>query len=374
MLQLSPKARWNLSRILPFGIIWAVIGAVFMLSDLLAIGDGPVPEGAIYPTWELFVFAMVSTFIGGSIVGVLEVIYGNRMFRKASLLQTIAYKFILYLVFFFVLVAIVYPIAVMIELSTGIGDPAVWQKFRVFWGSLAFWSTVVQLGFSLVLALLYAAISENLGHTVLLNFFTGRYHRPNEEERIFMFVDMTGSTLIAEQLGHVRYFDFLQRYYEDMADAIIMHRGEVYQYVGDEIVITWPIEKGVTNANCVRCFFAMQAALEKHTQRYEKVFGHIPQFKAGMHLGTVMTGEVGALKQEVVFTGDVLNTAARIQGLSKAMGDTLLVSDALIAALGWETLAEDQYLGPMELRGKNATIGVYGLANVAPEVLDNWTT
>ncbi len=231
----------------------------------------------------------------------------------------------------------------------------------------------MQLSFSLLLSLLYAAISENLGHTVLLNFFTGKYHRPNEEERIFMFVDMTGSTQIAEELGHVRYFDFLERYYEDMADAIIHHRGEVYQYVGDEIVITWPMEKGISNANCVRCFFAMREALEKRIPRYEKDFGHVPQFKAGMHLGTVTTGEVGALKKEVVFTGDVLNTAARIQGLWRQLGDTLLVSDALINALGWEPHAEEQYLGQIELRGKNTSTGVYGLAKVAPEVLDSWT-
>lgn len=361
MMRLSPKTRWNLSRILPFGITWAVVGAVFMLSDVLAVDGGEVPEGAIYPNFQLFVFAMVSTFIGGIVVGILEMVYGNHLFRKASLLMTILYKSLLYLVFFFVLVAVVYPIAARIELKSSFSDPAVWEKFWVFWGSSAFWSTVLQLGFSLLLSLLYASISENLGHSVLKNFFTGKYHTPKEEERIFMFLDMRSSTTMAETLGHIRYFDLLERYYDDLADAIIQNWGEVYQYVGDEIVITWTKKRGIVNNNCIDCFFDMKKALKAKRDSYEKAFGYVPEFKAGLHLGTVTTGEVGALKKEIVYTGDVLNTTARIQALCNETGKELLVSDGLMDALGLKQMAENQYLGYFDLKGKNIDIALYGL-------------
>ncbi len=361
MLKLSPKTRWNLSRILPFGVIWAVMGAVFMLSDVLAIGGGEVPEGGIYPTFQLFIFAIFATFVGGIVVGIFEVIYGNRLFQKASLLMTILFKFLLYLVFFFVLVAVVYPIAARIESKSSFSDPAVWRKFNVFWGSLAFWSTVLQIGFSLLLSLIYAAISENLGHSVLKNFFTGKYHTPKEEERIFMFLDMKSSTTLAETLGHVRYFELLEQYYNDLADAIIQNWGDVYQYVGDEIVITWPKKRGIVNNNCIDCFYDMKRALQVKKDRYMKAYGYAPGFKAGLHMGTVTTGEVGALKKEIVYTGDVLNTTARIQSLCNETGKELLVSDVLMEALGLKELAKEAYLGYFDLKGKNIDIALYGL-------------
>lgn len=331
-----------------------------MASDKLAMGDGPVPDGSLTPTFQLFVFAMIATFIGGSVVGVLEMVYGKRLFPKSSLLMTILYKFLVYLVFFFVLVAIVYPIAARIELKSSFSDPAVWAKFKVFWGSVAFWSTVIQIGFSLLLSLIYAAVSENLGHSVLKNFFTGKYHTPKEEERIFMFLDMKSSTTMAETLGHVRYFELLEQYYDDLADAIIQNWGDVYQYVGDEIVITWTKKRGIVNNNCMDCFFDMKRALKAKKNKYIEKFGYAPEFKAGLHLGTVTTGEVGALKKEIVYTGDVLNTTARIQSLCNETGKELLVSDGLVDALDLKELAKNNYLGYFDLKGKNIDIALYG--------------
>ena len=364
MLQLSPKARWNLSRILPFGIIWAVLGLVFIVSDTLAIGDNPVPEGGIDPSPGVIVFAVIATFGAGLTVGALEMIYVDRLFRKASLFRTILYKFILYSLFFLLLLFVLYPLAASIELQKSITDPVIWEKFKSFWGSLAFWSTSVQLTFSLLVSLIYAAISENLGHSVLTNFFAGKYHRPKQEERIFLFLDMKASTQIAESLGHLRYFDFLQRYYDDLANAIIQFEGEVYQYVGDEIVLTWPLAKGIEANNCIRCFFAMKQSLQRKTGRYENKFGHVPEFKAGIHLGAVTTGEVGALKKEIVFTGDVLNTAARIQGLCRPANEELLISDDVKKALPDTSGFCFSQLDSIHLRGKQFAVTIYGVKEV----------
>ena len=172
---------------------------------------------------------------------------------------------------------------------------------------------------------------------------------------------MYDSTTIAEELGHIRYFEFLQRYYDDLANAIIQNRGEVYQYIGDEIVITWPKRKGLPNMNCIRCFFDMKADLEAKHPKYIADFGVVPKFKGGMHMGSVTTGEVGALKKEIVYTGDVLNTTARIQSLCNETGKDLLVSEGLIEALDLKEKAEDQYLGYFDLKGKNIDIALYGL-------------
>ncbi len=128
---------------------------------------------------------------------------------------------------------------------------SVWEQYVGFFFSITHVSTWIQLLFSLFVSLFYFEISENLGQHVLLNFFTAKYHKPLVEERIFMFVDMKDSTTLAEQLGHEQYFKLLRNYYQSFSDAIIKNRGEVYQYVGDEIVVTWTLTKGLEKNHCI---------------------------------------------------------------------------------------------------------------------------
>ena len=179
-----------------------------------------------------------------------------------------------------------------------------------------------------------------------------------------MFLDMKSSTTIAESLGHVRYFDMLREYYADLSDSIIQHAGEVYQYVGDEIVVTWKLKSGLQNNNCVQCFFAMKAALKKQSRKYRAAFGLVPEFKAGFHLGKVITGEIGVLKKEIIFTGDVLNTTARIQGLCNTYGVDILISGHLMKMLPEPFLFQGQALGENALRGRDEKIELFTILPV----------
>ena len=142
-----------------------------------------------------------------------------------------------------------------------------------------------------------------------------------------MFLDMKSSTTIAEQLGHVEYFRLLNKYYADISDAIIQTAGEVYQYAGDEIIVSWDLKNGLANNNCIRCFFLIKKTFKKVSESYIKRFGLTPEFKAGFHYGKVTTGEIGVIKKEIFFTGDVLNTTARIQAKCNEFGTDILISD-----------------------------------------------
>ena len=84
-----------------------------------------------------------------------------------------------------------------------------------------------------------------------------------------MFLDMKSSTTIAESLGHVKYFEMLKEYYSDLSDPIIKYSGEIYQYVGDEIVVSWKLKNGLQNNNCIQCFFAMKAGNSKTSQEIQ---------------------------------------------------------------------------------------------------------
>ena len=151
----------------------------------------------------------------------------------------------------------------------------------------------------------------------------------------------------------------LREYYDDLSDCIVKYYGEIYQYVGDEIVVTWTLRRGSHNNNCIQCFFAMKTAIRKQAIKYNEKFGLLPEFKAGFHFGKVTTGEIGKIKKEIIFTGDVLNTTARIQSLCNAYKVDILISDKLMKELNLDSSFQIKTLGENELRGKDERIGLF---------------
>ena len=288
----------------------------------------------------------------GLIVGVLEVVYLEKRFSNRSLGAKFFYKFLIYLTLFIIIIVLLYPIAVTLETGISLLEADAWQKLGRFLISISFLTTLFHLSVRLMVCLIYSAISENLGYQVFINFFSGKYHQPKIEKRIFMFLDMKSSTTIAETLGHLKYFKLLEIYYNLMSDPIINSFGEVYQYIGDEIVISWKPGKGIDQANCIKCFFDIRHQLNAQKEVLFKEFGFEIGFKAGIHFGEVTIGEIGDLKREIMFTGDVLNTTARIQGLCKELESDLLISSAIK-----ELLPHSNYQysskGEIALKGRN---------------------
>jgi adenylate cyclase len=297
----------------------------------------------------------------GCLVGAVELLYLNRRLTAFSLGAKLLGKTLFYAVLLTAVILITFPIAAAMEMDTSLSDPRVWERLQGFLISKASLSTGIQLTASLVVSLFYAEISEHMGPHVLRNFLTGRYHTPKEERRVFLFSDMKASTTIAERLGHARYFVLLRAYYDALADAIVDHGGEVYQYIGDEIVVSWPEEIGLRDGACIRCVLQMKRDLRQEAETFEEHFGVAPDFKAGLQVGAVTTGEIGALKKEIVFTGDVLNQTARVQGLCNAYGVDVLVGDELRARLGGGGAWAFRSLGEQTLRGKDQPVELFAL-------------
>ena len=189
----------------------------------------------------------------------------------------------------------------------------------------------------------------------------GVYHRPKAEERVFLFLDLEGSTQLAERLGSARYFELLRRFVDDLTEPVLAAEGEIYQYAGDEVVITWPMAAGVRGANCVRCFFGIRATLAKNRARYEHEFGTLPRFRGGLHGGVVTAGELGDLRQQIVFVGDILNTAARLEEYAKRSALDLVVSGALLERLALPPGVAAAHCGELALRGKDAPVAAFSL-------------
>jgi len=202
-------------------------------------------------------------------------------------------------------------------------------------------------------------VDKKFGPGVLFKIFIGKYHRPRETTRIFMFIDLKSSTTYAENLGHIRYSELIQDCFDDLSDAIVRHQAEIYQYVGDEAVLTWPVEEGLENANCIRAFFSFTDLIKSRAGYYQKKYGLVPEFKAGASKGVVTIAEVGKLKREITYHGDAINTAARIQGKCGEFDKKLLIAEELWREINGYSSLQSYLIGSLPLKGKKNPINIY---------------
>ena len=356
---LSPKTKRNILRIIPFGIIWLLFSIIYTLLEKGLLGDldhYPSTGNPYNFTRNIFV-TPIAALITGLFIGTLEIVYFNKWFAQKSFSKKILYKSAIYLAIILLFTIFLSLAANFVELRTSVFNPKVWDNVWAFLSDASFLSVVVYMVAAILVSQFYTEVSESIGHEALTNFFTGKYHRPIEEERIYMFLDMRSSTTIAENLGHVKYFEMLREYYTDLSEPVIKYSGVIYQYAGDEMIVSWDLKKGLQNNNCIHCFFAMKKAINKQAAKYYEKFGLLPQFKAGFHCGKVTTGEIGIIKKEIVFTGDVLNTTARIQGLCNHYHVDILVSGDLVKELG--TAFPVKTMGENELKGRDEKIELF---------------
>jgi len=204
-------------------------------------------------------------------------------------------------------------------------------------------------------------VNKKFGPGVLWKLFSGKYHQPIQEERIFMFLDLRSSTSIAEKLGHLKYSQFIQDCFYDITTIVNDFSAEIYQYVGDEIVLTWEIEKGIEDENCFQFYFAFKKLLSDRKDYYLAKFGIVPEFKAGMNCGFVTVAEVGVIKKEIAYHGDVLNTAARIQNQCNTYSKDILISHSLHKLMPRFEGFKGEMIGEVLLKGKHIPTGLFSL-------------
>ncbi len=209
--------------------------------------------------------------------------------------------------------------------------------------------------------ILLLQIGRLVGDRTLRDIVLGRYHRSRPEERFFLFVDIVGSTPLAERVGADAVHRFLGEVFRLASDPIDEHHGDVHQYVGDEVVITWTVADGRVRARPLACFFAIERALERVASEFERDFGAVPRLRAALHAGPVITGEVGGSRRAIVYHGDVMNTAARIEQATRDLRRRFLASEEAVTRLEGLGGFELEDLGRRELRGRAAPVRLYAI-------------
>ena len=374
MILKSIKLHIRIKRVLSLTIAWIAAGIFFTVIEYLLIHPVTQIENIQNLTAEVNISSydfgrsiavtIIAAIIAGLSIGTFEIFYFQNRFRKKSFGYTV---FIKSLVYSFTMILLII-IGLFLDQSFGadksIFHPDVLKGVIVYLSGSGVWAFVIHWTAVIILTQIFIQVNDSFGYGVMHNFILGRYNKPKEETRIFMFIDLKSSTAIAERLGHIKYHYLLNDFFDDINDSIIFSKGEIYQYIGDEVTVSWTMKNGIENENCLRCFFSIVDEIKNKSARYRERYDLIPEFKAGLHCGNVTIGEVGVIKKEIVFTGDVLNTTARIQEMCNTYNVSLLVSEKLIDLLQIDNRYSKKAIGEITLRGKQSKNVLYNLEEI----------
>jgi len=200
---------------------------------------------------------------------------------------------------------------------------------------------------------------EKYSPGIFFSIFFGKYIKPKNEYLIIMFIDLKNSTPIAEKMDNVSYFRFIREFIYHISTALLELGGRIYQYVGDEIIVSWPANQK-NYKNCIQALIAARKNIEKNGNRFRREYGFLPEFKVGIHYGEVTIGEIGVIKKDLAMSGDAMNTTARIRDACSELNQKFIVSKEFLEKSNltdWQT----ETLGGFELKGKNTSIELFAL-------------
>ncbi len=323
----------KLNRLLRFGIFSCVLFGLIFYID----------------TNGFYFLQLAMGFFFGIAFGTIEEITNHRKITSLSLPSQYLLKFAGFLLILFIITF--WTIYMRYSLTAIDGEllKAVFNERRLtslFISAFVVGSTVS----------VYFQIEKLVGKNMLTNYLKGKYRRPKKEIRVFLFMDLKSSTSILEKLGNDMYYSFLNDAITDMSTAIIETKAEIYQYVGDEIVFSWPLEKGITNNRCLLLFEKITETLERRRSYYLKHYGFVPEFKGALHAGVVLAAIIGHIKKNIVYSGDVLIATALMESLCRRYEAKLLISKSLFNLLDKRYVILYDELGAVELKGKDETI------------------
>ena len=302
------------------------------------------------PTFRTIMQGIICGFLIGFTAFYMEYFIFDRI-RKLTIIMIVILRSII----FSVVIVLSYIISDLIVYGSG----TIMNDLKTF--LLPGFGTAMISILSVMLAI---NINRLLGQKALIRLLIGLYHKPVKGKRIFMFIDLAASTSIAEEIGDTRFHSFLNDFFFDATRPIVECKGEIYKYVGDEIIVSWTMKKGIRENSCLECYFQIEDRIRERRGEYERAYGVSPRFSAGLHCGSVVIGEMGDYKREVAFLGDVVNTTSRIQSECKARSRCLIISGDLKNEIPAEQMTAYTFesLGSITLRGKKREVELFSVS------------
>ena len=339
-----------------FLLSYLYLGFMFLVSALEA--NVSIEAG------HIFAYAIFLSLFNGLVLGIIDYFVDNLLFVTRSIGRVVALHVIISLFVFVVtfLILRTYTSARFLVESTF--SEGTWRYL--------FYVLFVQYAFGSLLVAMSLQIFKKYGKRVFLPLLLGVYRQPREQRKIFMFLDLKGSTTVAEKLGHIAYSRMVQQIMIDVNRSLNSFGGDIYQYAGDEIIITWNLSR--KNAKlCLVFFFALQKTIHKQQREYIRRYGMLPTFKAGIDCGVVTAVEIGDIKRDIAYHGDTVNTASRLQNLCNTIGKDVLISCSVRQLLSVDSNFGVQHMGCVQLKGKEKKIDIYAIEEgVSGHVSNVW--
>lgn len=341
-MRLNNKQRWRIIQQYIIGWILA-----FMFLSIIR-GEGTQELGSVQMEIDKALLVSIAAgLIFGALSGYAQILTEEYGYKKISIQKLLVLRLVYVLLFLSSLITLAYLIfAQNISYYNFVFEP----------GSFAIYLYIIVVD---IFMFALRQINLFMGSNNLWKLFRGQFYTPREEERIFMFLDLKSSTTHAERLGHIQYSKLIQDCFNDLG-VVMENEAEIYQYVGDEAILTWKLKEGLTRQNCLNAFYNFKNQLNQNATYYSNTYDCIPHFKAGVHAGIVTVTEVGKYKKEIAYHGDTINTAARIQSKCNEVGKELLISEKLKNKLGNNNFGFEQ-LGSIELKGKKEDVNLYAV-------------
>lgn len=345
----SGVGKYRLRIILYIAVFWTLIDLVAVLLYKDAISGSP---------FKSTVLREVAVFLISCAMGYLFVFTLRNVFCKQPPFINFIFKSIILLFAAFTINFLVHFVDHVVVSGQGIGESV--EKsindmllLKVLLQKIIYWMILF------IITQLYIEINQKYSPGVFLDIITGKYMQPKIEKRIIMFMDLKDSTPIAEKLGHVENFKFIRDFIFHVSVAMIEHDGRIYQYVGDEVVVSWLYDKKNIK-KCMASIIEARKNLQKHGDHFRRQYDIMPEFRVGIHMGDVTVGEIGVIKKDLAMSGDTMNTTARIRNACNELNQKFIMSKDFMENTDLREW-QGESLGIVDLKGKATGIELFSL-------------
>lgn len=333
---------YKLAILVNISIIWVVFAFLFLYNIILI-------EKELVTGRSLLLFSLAFAIIG-FVVSAALVFYLKNAFRHYPFWLSVTLKMLMAFGLFLLIAFIMLAGYFIFSEHRTLNDFADGFYREVFL-TRAFMIFMFDLSVMTLLTIIILEVIDKYGPGGFWSMMRGKYLNPRIENRIFIFLDINNATSIAEQLGHTKYFRLLRDFFSEITIPILANGGEIYQYIGDEVVLSWKN----TPLNKQRCFRFLRQTfflLKRREQRFMKRYGVSPTFKAGIHSGEVTAGVIGVIKKDLVYSGDTLNTTARIRSKCHELEEAFVVSGDFLNDFSTPFAYKVNEIGEMEFKGR----------------------
>ena len=352
---MSARTKLKFQQLLVLLGAWVIFAVAMTLYDHLIINSmNANGASAFYSFKHALISNCLSAVIGALTGGTFLIFVINSQFDNKPIMSTVLTATAVYAGVIAVIVVVITCIAYLHGKATSTGSSSSWDVVQRFLTDDTRIKNILTWYFVVALTQFVLQISKRFGEGNLLRILRGEYNVAHAEKKIFMFLDLNDSTTLAERLGDEPYHHMLRDFFADISDEIVNNGGKIYQYVGDEVIVQWDYQDSGENDRCIKAFFDIKERISREQSKYRNRYGVVPSFKAGLHYGRVVAGEVGTVKREITYSGDVLNTAARIMNMCTRLNTDLLVSSELASILGGRY--EFHTHGAFALKGKEKEV------------------